>query len=295
MRNAELQCEVARYETLSLTFRIPNSAFRSPIRQREAQRLQLGRHVDRLHDHVGGHGELDRREVEDRLHARLHQLVHHLLCRLGRRHDDRDVGRLLLEIGRDLLHVPDDQSVPAGPDLLPVLVVDGRDVEAALAETGVLHQRAADPSRAYEHDAVGALEAEDVADLGGELAHRIAQAALAERAEEREILAHLGRRGAAAAREVRRGDSAATLDFGLLEVPEVEREAADGALSDLPHIVKYFTITDSSAIAARTRWARASPDAPPARVPGRVAPPPRPPQAAPSPPSAHCGAACGAG
>src|SRR3989442_15116375 len=33
------------------------------------------------------------------------------------------------------LHVPDDQSVPAGPDLLPVLVVDGRDVEAALAET----------------------------------------------------------------------------------------------------------------------------------------------------------------
>jgi len=28
VRNAELQCEVARYETPTLTFRIPNSAFR---------------------------------------------------------------------------------------------------------------------------------------------------------------------------------------------------------------------------------------------------------------------------
>src|SRR5256886_15732440 len=83
------------------------------------------------------------------------------------------------------------QAVPAGADLLRVLVVDRGDVEAALPKAGVLHERAADATRADQHDAIGAAQAQNVPDPGGELGDGIAQAALAERAEEREVLAHL--------------------------------------------------------------------------------------------------------
>src|SRR5207244_2145390 len=87
---------------------------------------------------------------------------------------------------------------PAGADLLGILVVDGGDVKAALAEAGVLDERTDDSPRADEHDAVGASQAQDVADAGGELGDRIPEPAFAEGAEEGEVLADLRRGGTAA-------------------------------------------------------------------------------------------------
>src|SRR5437667_2651906 len=205
------------------------------IGQRETQRLELQRHVDRLHDHVAGHGELHRGDVEDRLRPRAHQPVHHLLRRLGRGDDDGDVAGLLGEVGVQVADVADHETVPAGADFLRILVVNRGDVEAALPEAGILYQRAADPAGANQHDAVRASQAQDVANPRGELRDRVAQTALAERAEEREVLAHLRRGGAAAAGQLGGGDGGLALRVELLEEPEVQGEPSHGALGDLPH------------------------------------------------------------
>ncbi len=194
----------------------------------------------------------------DRLHPGVHQPVGDVLGGVGRSDDDRDVARLPLEVGLEVVDVPHHQAVPAGAHLLGVAVVYGRDVEAALAKAGILHQGAADATGPDDDDAIGAPQAEDVAQARGELAHRVAQSPLAEGAEEGQVLAHLGRGRGAAAGEVGGGDGGVALPVGVLEEPKVEREAAYRALGDLPHIVNYFTIGDSRARA----WQ--NPRAPPA-------------------------------
>src|SRR2546422_5880733 len=238
MRNAECQGERRLAKDLSYQFRTPHSALRIcvlSVRQRKTQCLELQRHVDRLHHHVAGHGELHRGEVEDRVHPRAHQPVHHLLRRLGRGDDDGDVARLLGEVGVQVADVADHETVPAGADLLGIFFVNRGDVEAAMPEAGILHQRAADPAGADQYDAVGASQAQVVANPRGERRNGIAQAALAERAEEREVLAHLRRGGAAAPGELGGGDGGLALRVELLEEPEVQGEPSHGALGDLPH------------------------------------------------------------
>src|SRR5439155_7498746 len=110
---------------------------------------------------------------------------------------------------------------------------------------------------------------------GGEHGDRIAQAALAERPEEGEVLAHLRRGRAAAPGQLGGGDGGLALRGDLLEEPEVQGEPPHRALRDLPHIVNYFTIERSNARAARTPPGRASRDA---RSDRPRAPPGRPPR-----------------
>src|SRR5207247_224572 len=184
-------------------------------------------------------------------------------------HDDRDVGRLLLQVARDVAHVADYETVPARADLARVPVVNRRDVEAALPKPRVLHQRPADASRPDEHDAVRPLQPQDVAQARGELGDGVAEPPLAERAEEREILTHLRRRGRAAAGELGGGDGGLAQCVELLEEPQVQREPPDCAPGNLPHIVNDFTISPSSARAARTPRGATSRAAPPDR--GRAA------------------------
>src|SRR5438034_8915899 len=83
--------------------------------------------------------------------------------RLGRGDDDGDVAGLLGEVGVQVADVADHETVPAGADLLRILVVNRGDVEAALPEAGILYQRAADPAGADQHDAVRASQPQDVA------------------------------------------------------------------------------------------------------------------------------------
>src|SRR5439155_13888925 len=127
------------------------------------------------------------------------------------------------------------EPIPARADFLGVLVVDGRDVEAALPKHRVLDQRAADPPRADEDDAVGAAQPQDIADPGRELRDGVAEAAFAERAEEREVFANLSGGGAAAPGQLGRGDGRLALRSELFEEPEIKGEPSHRALGDLPH------------------------------------------------------------
>ncbi len=178
-----------------------------------------------------GHGG----EIEDGFHAAPDQAVHHLLGRRARCRDDRDVARLLLEVGLEVLHVAHHQPVPARSDLAGILVIDRGNVKATLAESLILHERPTHLPGAHEHDAVGALQAEDALDLGGELGDGIAEAAFAEGAEEGEVFADLGRRGAAEARQFAGRDGGAPLRQRLFEEPEIEGETAHRAVGNLPH------------------------------------------------------------
>src|SRR6185436_17993030 len=136
------------------------------------------------------------------------------------------------EIGLEVLHVADDEPIPARADFARVLVVDRGDVKAALLESLVLHEGAAHAPRPDEHDAVPALESQDIADAAGELGDRVAEAAFSEGAEKGEVFADLSGGGAAEARQLARGNRGSV---GLLEETEVEGQPADGAVGDLPH------------------------------------------------------------
>src|SRR5256885_7068615 len=129
--------------------------------------------------------------------------------------------------------------------------------------------------------------------LGRELGHGVAEAALAERAEKRQVLADLGRGGPAAAGQLGGGDGGLALCGELLEESQVQGEPPHGALGNLPHIVNNFTTAHPNARAERTRAPPASRVALRDRARARSArrAPPRP--AAPSPPSPRCAAACG--
>src|SRR2546430_16496240 len=121
----------------------------------------------------------------------------------------------------------------------------------------IRRQRTADPPGADEDDAIGALEPEDLPEPTRELGHGVAEPALAEGAEEREVLAHLRRRGGAAAGELGGGNGGMALRVELLEEPQIQGEPSHRALGDLPQVVNNFTIRAPSARAARTARARA--------------------------------------
>src|SRR5207247_2035949 len=210
-------------------------------------------------------------------HARLDELVGYFLRRLRRGHEDGDVGRLLLQVARDVAYIAHHQPVPAGADLARVFVIYRRDMEAALPKPRILGQRPADAPGAHQHDSIGPFEPQDLPQPTRELGHGVAEPALAEGAEEREVLAHLGRRGGAAAGELGGGDGGVALRVELLEEPQIQGEPSHRALGDLPHIVNNFTIHAPSARAARTARAPASRVAPLGRA--RAARDPRAPPA----------------
>src|SRR5439155_13162855 len=106
----------------------------------------------------------------------------------------------------------------------------GADVTTALAESRVLRQGAADAPRPHHPDAVGALEAQDLAEPGRQCRDGVAETAFAEGAEEGEVLAHLGGSGAAAARQLGGGDGLVPLSLRLLEVAQVQRQPPHRAL-----------------------------------------------------------------
>src|SRR2546429_6225576 len=122
----------------------------------------------------------------------------------------------------------------ATTEIYPLSLHDALPI-SALPKAGVLHERAADAARAHQHDAVVAAQAQDVADAGGELGDGIPQAALTERAEEREVLPHLRGGRAAAPGELGRGDAGLALGVELLEDPQVQREPSHRGLGNLPH------------------------------------------------------------
>ncbi|HRP08799.1 MAG TPA: hypothetical protein PLL69_09970 [Gemmatimonadales bacterium] len=76
-------------------------------------------------------------------------------------------------------------------------------------------------------------QTEDLAQPLGERLHIIAQSPLAERTEEGEVLADLGRGGPGPLGQGLGGDGGAVLVLELFEKAEVDRQAAHGGVGDL--------------------------------------------------------------
>src|SRR4051794_7384905 len=206
-----------------------------PAGQSVAERLELQCQMARLHDDLVRHHQLDRREVEDCLAPEREQPVGDRLRRLGRGDQHRHVDRLTPELLLQRVDAENGQAVPLPADLARVAVEDGDDIEPALAEAAVLDQRTADLPRPDQRDPVAPLEPQNFPETVGQLGHRIPQAALAERAEEGEVLPHL-RRGGAATRGERAGAYGGhALPLEFLEEAQIQREPPDSRLGDLTH------------------------------------------------------------
>src|SRR5258708_19271715 len=164
------------------------------IGQREAETLQLHRHVDGFHRHVWRRLQLRRRKVEDGLHARLHDAIEDVLGRLPRHGHDDDVRPLATEVALDLADIADRHAFDGLADLVGVVVVGSQNDESAMPKAAILSECGTDLSRPYDDDAPLAAEAKNVAQLLAQLGNGVAESALAEGPEKREVLPHLRRR-----------------------------------------------------------------------------------------------------
>ena len=133
------------------------------------------------------------RVVEDDLDAGADQVVRsRLSARRGNgQHADDDV-LVVDDVGQPLVRRHLDVA-DAATDLLRVGVEDRGDVDPVLGEDRAAGDRLAEPAGADERDVVLALRAQDLADLAEQRVDVVADAALAELAEAREVAADLRR------------------------------------------------------------------------------------------------------
>ena len=130
------------------------------------------------------------------------------LLRRRRRHGEHADDDVLVvhQLGRSLVladrHVADGRA-----DLRRVLVEDGGDVDAVLGEDRGARDRLAEAARADERDVVLALRPEDLADLAEQRVDVVADAALAELAERRQVAADLRRVDVRVLGDLLRGDA----------------------------------------------------------------------------------------
>ena len=144
---------------------------------------------------------------------------------------------LMRVAARELLQIVDVVDRHAAARLLADLraqVVEQRgDLEAFLPEAGIVGEREAEIAGADDRDAQLAIEAENLAQVALQIADVVADAAHAELAEVREVLADLRGVQVELLGERLRGDR---LDAGALELVEaaqVDRQAVGGELGDL--------------------------------------------------------------
>ena len=96
-------------------------------------------------------------------------------------------------ISRDVVDRADREVADARPDLLRVVVEHRRDRDAVLGEDRRARDRAPEPAGADERDVVLALRAQDLPDLLEQRVGAVADAALAEPSERREVAPDLRR------------------------------------------------------------------------------------------------------
>ena len=96
-----------------------------------------------------------------------------------------------------------------------------------------MEERRAEIAEADQGDRPLAIQSEDAAQLGFEAGHVIPDAADAELAEVRQVLAHLRRVQVVALGQLLGGDGLHTVFFQLLETPRVHGEPAHGHLRNL--------------------------------------------------------------
>ena len=108
---------------------------------------------------------------------------------------------------RQLAVLADHDVADRVADLRRILVEDGGDVDAVLREDRRARDRLAEPARADERDVVLPLRAQDLADLAEQRVDVVADAALAELAERRQIAPDLSRVDVRVLRDLLRGDA----------------------------------------------------------------------------------------
>jgi hypothetical protein len=172
--------------------------------------------------------ELHRCEVQHRANACADHHIEHALSRLAWHRQDRDVGGLQPVVLRQRAHIAHGERFEGRADLAGIAVVYGDDGEAALPESAIQCQRAADLAGADDHDAPLAFEAEDLAQPPCQLGNAVAESPLAEGAEHGQVLPDLRRCGARTGGELIARDGRRATGLELLEVAEVQRQPADG-------------------------------------------------------------------
>src|SRR5206468_3712705 len=154
----------------------------------ERKSLELDREVDVLEADVFGNLDPGRREIQDGLDARGHQLIGNGLGRLRRHRHDGDLNPSRLHLAAEVTARKDRRRVDLARDLSRVFVEDGGDPEPLARESLVVNQRRAEISEPDQRDRPLAIEAEDALELGLQPRDVVADPANAELAEVRQVL-----------------------------------------------------------------------------------------------------------
>src|SRR5205814_1340034 len=134
---------------------------------------------------------------------------------------------VLVDVLLEVVDVPNRDALERLPDLVRVGVVGGEDVEAALAEPAIGHERRPDLAGPDDDDLPLLAESEDLPQTAGELGHRVAQPALAEGPEEGQVLPDLGGRGPTPPGQLIAGDGGEPSRLEILQKPQVRRKSAN--------------------------------------------------------------------
>ncbi len=138
---------------------------------------------------------------------------------------------------RDLLEIVNVVNRHAAARLLSHFraerIEQGGDLEAFLAEPGIVGEREAEIAGAHDGDAQLSVEAQNLSEVPLQIAHVVADAADAELAEVGEVFADLSRVQVELLGERPRGNRADAGPVEHVQAPQVERQAIGGELGDL--------------------------------------------------------------
>src|SRR5262249_48599786 len=136
------------------------------LREEERQVLERDSEVDALQLHVRRHLQRAGREVQHRLDAGSDDKVEDVLRGWRRHRDHRDADAFL---ARDFLQIVDVVDRHAAARLLShflaEVVEQRRNLEAFVAESGIVGEREAEVSRAHDRNAQPAIESEDLPEM----------------------------------------------------------------------------------------------------------------------------------
>src|SRR5438045_1487836 len=209
--------------------------------QIEGQTFERHREIDALQLDIVRHLQRAGREIENRLDARRN---HEIDDALRRRSGYGDHGNRDRVVPRELLQLVDVVDRHAATRLLTdfgaQVVEEREDLEPFLPKPGVIRQREPEIAGADDRDAQFAIESENLSQMPLEVANVIADAADAELAEVREVLADLRRVQMELLGQRLRRDRAHAGSFELIEAAEIYREPVGGELGDLIELLFGF-------------------------------------------------------
>jgi hypothetical protein len=204
----------------------------------KTERFQVHLQIHVFDPHVGGKGQSRRREVEQRLQAGRRAPLGDFLRGRGGDRDDADLDRPALHDLAQAADVLNDQAAPGAPaDLLGVAVEERRKTKALRGETAGVRERLPEVSGPDDRESPRLIEAENRQEVALERGDVVADAADAELAEGRQVLADLRRAQVEAPSEALGGDMRGAFCLQVREAAQIEgqprrRQLRDGAAGD---------------------------------------------------------------